>query len=163
MDQNNHVLSMHRYMWNDGWVAAEISQIVDVAPNETYSFSALAKGGIRSNGNTLGFIKIQDLLNDDNKVSLNVTSDDYQTYATDFETKANTAIGLARACPYGSRASPNDTGGVTHTKSCRTKKNLGSMLNFKLYFKHQPNSDISIFYEKSRANSKFLCTFASTI
>ena len=46
VDQNNHVLSIHRYMWNDGWADAEISQIVDVAPNETYSFSALAKGGI---------------------------------------------------------------------------------------------------------------------
>ena len=90
VDQNNHVLSVHRYKWNDGWAAAEISQIVDVAPNETYAFSALAKGGIRSNGDQLGFIKIEDLQNDDNKVSLNVTSDNYQTYATDFETKANT-------------------------------------------------------------------------
>ena len=52
VDQNNHVLSVHRYKWNDGWAAAEISQIVDVAPNETYAFSALAKGGIRSNGPT---------------------------------------------------------------------------------------------------------------
>ena len=90
VDQNNHVLSVHRYMWEGGWAAAEISQIVDVAPNETYAFSALAKGGIRSNGDQLGFIKIEDLQNDDNKVSLNVTSDNYQTYATDFETKANT-------------------------------------------------------------------------
>ena len=90
VDQNNHVLSVHRYMWEGGWAAAEISQIVDVAPNETYAFSALAKGGIRSNGDQLGFIKIEDLQNDDNKVSLNVTSDSYQTYATDFETKANT-------------------------------------------------------------------------
>ena len=53
VDQNNHVLSVHRYMWEGGWAAAEISQIVDVAPNETYAFSALAKGGIRSNGSRL--------------------------------------------------------------------------------------------------------------
>ena len=90
VDQNNHVLSMHRYMWEGGWADGEISQIVDVAPNETYAFSALAKGGIRSNGDILGSIRIQDLQNDDNKVTLNVTSDSYQTYATDFETKANT-------------------------------------------------------------------------
>ena len=63
---------------------------MDVAPNDIYTFSALAKGGIRSNGNTLGFIKIQDLQNDDNKASINVTSDSYKTYTTDFETKANT-------------------------------------------------------------------------
>ena len=89
VDQNNHVLDIHRYMWNDGWAAAEISQIVDVAPNETYAFSALAKGG-QYNGSALGSIRIQDLQNDDNKVTLSVTSDSYQTYATDFQTKANT-------------------------------------------------------------------------
>ena len=90
VDQNNHVLSMHRYMWEGGYADGEISQIVDVAPDETYSFSALAKGGIRSNGDQLGSIRIQDLQNDDNKAVLRVTSDSYQTYATDFQTKANT-------------------------------------------------------------------------
>jgi Carbohydrate binding domain. len=90
VDQNNHVLSINRYKWNDGWAAAEISQIVDVAPNEIYTFSALAKGGIRSNGDKLASIRIQDLQNSDNKTSLSVSSDSYQTYATDFETKANT-------------------------------------------------------------------------
>ena len=53
VDQNNHVLEIHRYMWEGGWAAAEISQIVDVAPNEVYSFSCLAKGGIRSNAEPL--------------------------------------------------------------------------------------------------------------
>ena len=90
VDQNNHVLSMHRYMWEGGWADGEISQIVDVAPDETYSFSALAKGGIRSNGDQLGSIRIQDLQNDDNRSVLRVTSDGYQTYATDFQTRANT-------------------------------------------------------------------------
>ena len=89
VDQNNHVLSIHRYMWNDGWADAEISQIVDVAPNETYAFSALAKGGIYS-GSPLGSIRIQDLQNDDNKVTMTVNSDSYKTYTADFETKANT-------------------------------------------------------------------------
>ena len=101
VDQNNHVLSVHRYMWEDGWADGEISQIVDVAPNETYAFSALAKGGQYS-GSPLGSIRIQDLQNDDNKVTLNVTSDSYQTYATDFQTRANTKqirvwFNLARA------------------------------------------------------------------
>ena len=102
VDQNNHVLSMHRYMWEGGWADGEISQIVDVAPNDIYTFSALAKGGIRSNGDQLGSIRIQDLQNDDNKTTLKVTSDSYQTYAADFETKANTrqiriTFGLGRA------------------------------------------------------------------
>ena len=89
VDQNNHVLEVHRYMWEDGWAAGEISQIVDVAPNEVYSFSCLAKGGIY-NGSPLGSIRIQDLQNDGNKVTMNVNSDSYKTYAVDFETKATT-------------------------------------------------------------------------
>ena len=90
VDMNNHVLSMKRYMWNDGWSAGQISQIVDVAPNETYSFSALAKGGIKKDGTQLGSIRIEDLQNSDNKVTIPVTSDSYQTYASDFTTLANT-------------------------------------------------------------------------
>ena len=90
VDMNNHVLSMKRYMWNDGWSAGQISQIVDVAPNEIYSFSALAKGGIKKDGTQLGSLRIEDLQNADNKVTIPVTSDDYHTYACDFETLANT-------------------------------------------------------------------------
>lgn len=89
-DQNNHVLSISRYMWNDGWAAAEISQLVDVAPSETYSFSALAKGGIKSDGTKLGSLRIEDMQNPENKVSIPVTSDSYQKYASDFTTQATT-------------------------------------------------------------------------
>jgi len=90
VDQDNHVLEVHRYMWNAGWGAAQISQIVDVAPNEVYSFSALAKGGIKSDGKKLGSLRIEDMQNSDNKVIIPVTSDSYQTYASDFETQATT-------------------------------------------------------------------------
>ncbi|MGI6219631.1 MAG: carbohydrate binding domain-containing protein [Bacteroidaceae bacterium] len=90
VDQNNHVLSVDRYMWNAGWAAAEISQTVDVAPNEVYSFSALAKGGIKSDGTQLGSIRIYDLQNEENQEVIPVTSDSYQTYACNFETQATT-------------------------------------------------------------------------
>ena len=89
VDQNNHVLSINRYKWEDGWADAEISQIVDVASDDIYTFSALAKGGMY-NGSPLGSIRIQDLQNDDNNAKLTVTGDSYQKYSTDFETKANT-------------------------------------------------------------------------
>jgi len=89
VDQNNHVLSMDRYMWNAGWAAGEVSQIVDVAPNEIYSFSALARGGMKD-GEALGSLRIYDLQNTDNTVTIPVTGDSYQKYAADFETKANT-------------------------------------------------------------------------
>ena len=89
VDQNNHAMKLNRYMWSDGWAAGEVSQIVNVAPNETYSFSCLAKGGIYGS-DPIGSIRIYDLQNDDNKQTIKVTSNSYQTYATDFETKANT-------------------------------------------------------------------------
>ena len=89
VDQNNHVLSMDRYMWNAGWAAGEVSQIVDVAPNEIYSFSALARGGMKD-GESLGSIRIYDLQNADNTVTVPVTGESYQKYAADFETKSNT-------------------------------------------------------------------------
>ena len=89
VDQNNHVLSMDRYMWNAGWAAGEVSQIVDVAPDEIYSFSALARGGMKD-GESLGSIRIYDLQNADNTVTVPVTGDSYQKYAADFETRSNT-------------------------------------------------------------------------
>lgn len=88
--QNNHAVSIDRYMWEGGWAAGEISQIVDVAPNEIYSLSALAKGGIKSDGTQFGSIRIYDLQNSDNKVTIPVKSDSWTKYATDFETLDNT-------------------------------------------------------------------------
>jgi hypothetical protein len=54
LDFNNHVMKLQRYNWNDGWGAGTVSQIVDVAPNTTYSLSFLAAGGMNTNskGNT---------------------------------------------------------------------------------------------------------------
>ena len=88
-DESNHALSVDRYMWSDGWAAAEISQIVDVAPNETYSFSALAKGGLKSDGTILGSLRISEVQNPDNNKKISVTSEDFETYATDYTTSAD--------------------------------------------------------------------------
>lgn len=90
VDQDNHALSMRRYMWSDGWSAGEVSQIVDVAPGEVYSFSALARGGIKKDGTLKGSLRIEDLQNPDNKVVIPVTGADWQTYASDFSTLADT-------------------------------------------------------------------------
>src|SRR5574344_1809978 len=88
VDQNNHVLDVNRYKWSDGWGAAQISQVVDVAPNEVYSFSCLAKGGIKSDGTKLASIRVLDLQDANNKQVISVTSDSYQKYACDFTTSA---------------------------------------------------------------------------
>lgn len=109
VDQNNHVLSVDRYMWNAGWAAAEISQIVDVSPNEIYSFSALARGGMEDS-KSFGSFRIYDLQNSDNTVTIPVTGESYQKYAADFETRSNTkqirvSVYLERAS-WGSSVSP---------------------------------------------------------
>lgn len=89
-DINNHILEMRRYMWADGWSAAEISQVVDVAPNETYSLSALIKGGIKEKeGTTLGKMKIREMQDNSLGKSVDITSNDWQTYSLDYTTSAN--------------------------------------------------------------------------
>ena len=87
-DYDNHALEVRRYMWSDGWAAGEISQIVDVAPNETYSFSALAKGGLKDDGTILGSLRIREVQDSEKGKNISVTSDEFETYATDYTTSA---------------------------------------------------------------------------
>lgn len=89
-DFNNHSISINRYMWSDGWSAAQISQIVDVSPNEVYDLRALAKGGIWSDNGPQGSIRLYDMQNADNKVVIPVTSTDFEEYTGSISTLANT-------------------------------------------------------------------------
>lgn len=79
-DFNNQVLKVIRYKWNAGWGAAEISQIVDVVPNETYTLSALVKGGLKKEGPALGKIKLQEVQNKERGESADIVSDAWETY-----------------------------------------------------------------------------------
>ena len=89
-DFNNHVLQMKRYKWSDGWGAAEIAQVVDVVPNETYTLQALVRGGIKAKeGTLLGKIKIQEVQDNALGTSVDITSDDWETYSMDYTTSAN--------------------------------------------------------------------------
>ncbi|MDD3323312.1 MAG: hypothetical protein PHS59_17900, partial [Paludibacter sp.] len=88
-DFNNHILTVSRYMWADGWGAAEISQIVDVAPNEVYTLSALARGGVKSDGTKLGSIKIMEVQDAAKGLAQVVQSNDFATYSMDYTTSAS--------------------------------------------------------------------------
>lgn len=88
-DFNNHILQMKRYQWADGWSAAIIQQVVDVAPSETYSFSALARGGIKTDGSIFGKIKIEEVQDQSKGASADVTSKEWETYSMDYTTSAN--------------------------------------------------------------------------
>jgi hypothetical protein len=90
-DFNNHVFRTNRYYWADGWGAAEYIQFVDVVPGETYSLSALARGGYSSHLNKWqGSIRIHELdgqtLSNEKKVEIN--SDEWEEYSMDYTTSA---------------------------------------------------------------------------
>lgn len=62
MGDDNHVMALSRYQWEDGWSDSKVSQIVDVVPGQTYNFSVMAKGGYRtSDDKALGFIRIEEV------------------------------------------------------------------------------------------------------
>ena len=86
-DFNNHIFRTIPYKWNGNWGGADINQIVDVAPNETYTLTTLAKGGIRQKeGTMVGSLVIEEMQNRDKKAVIQIASDSWETYSTDFTT-----------------------------------------------------------------------------
>ncbi len=62
MGDDNHVLELSRYQWEDGWANSEVSQTVDVVPGSTYRLSAMAMGGFKkSDDSSLGYIRIEEV------------------------------------------------------------------------------------------------------
>lgn len=88
-DFNNHILRMKRYKWAAGWGAAEVVQVVDVAPNESYTLQALVRGGVRKDGTLLGKIRIQEVQDRALATSVDVTGDTWETYSLDYTTSEN--------------------------------------------------------------------------
>ena len=70
---DNHVAQIKPYMWANGWGNGNINQIVDVAPNETYTLTALVKGGIREKEGTLvGSMFIEEMQNREKRVKVDI-------------------------------------------------------------------------------------------
>lgn len=62
MADDNHVLELARYQWQDGWANSEVSQTVNVVPGTTYRLSAMAMGGFKkSDDSSLGYIRIEEV------------------------------------------------------------------------------------------------------
>ena len=125
LDFNNHILTMKRYKWAEGWSAAEISQVIDVAPNETYTLAALMKGGVDSKGGKLfGKVKIVDEGDRDLGVSAEITSNEWETYSLDFTTSASCkqirVIFYLERDKWGSNVSPLNIDNVKLTGKSRT-------------------------------------------
>lgn len=89
-DFNNHILRLRPYKWAGSWEDPQIVQIVDVAPNETYTLSALARGGIKKKeGNLTGKIIISEMQDREKKAEILVTSNTFETYSLDYTTSAD--------------------------------------------------------------------------
>ncbi len=64
-------------------------QVVDVAPNETYTLSALLKGGIaKKEGKLTGKMIIEEVEDPEKKVITEIASDNWETYSMDYTTSA---------------------------------------------------------------------------
>ena len=93
LDKNNHIMQLNRYTWNDGWGAGTVSQIVDVAPNETYSLTFLARGGMKTEDDAIAEImasvKIQEVQNTDLGTSVDIENmGDFEEYSMSYTTTA---------------------------------------------------------------------------
>lgn len=61
-DLDNHVFEIRPYKWAAGWSDGILMQVVDVVPNESYTLSALLKGGIaKKEGKLTGKMIIEEV------------------------------------------------------------------------------------------------------
>ena len=68
-DLDNHVFEIRPYKWATGWSDGILMQVVDVVPNESYTLSALLKGGIaKKEGKLTGKMIIEEVQDPEKKV-----------------------------------------------------------------------------------------------
>lgn len=92
-DIDNNVFMLRPYKWGAGWSDGILQQVVDVAPNETYTLTAMCKGGQdegAKNGPTnTGKLGIEELQDNTKKNIIPITSTDWETYSIDYTTSAD--------------------------------------------------------------------------
>ncbi len=89
-DFNNHAFQIKPYKWRNGWSDASLTQIIDVVPGQTYKLSALVKGGTSTKlKKNTGRMIIREVQNEKNCIETEITSDEWNTYTTDFTPSTN--------------------------------------------------------------------------
>ncbi|WP_455587103.1 T9SS type A sorting domain-containing protein [Bacteroides sp.] len=81
------VLRLQRYGWNAGWTDASVTQVIDVCPESTYSFSCLAKGGMHE-GVHYGYIRLEEVQDVKKQKKLDIKTEDFETYSLEYTTTA---------------------------------------------------------------------------
>ena len=124
-DFNNHIFRIRPYKWAGGWGNGNINQTIDVAPNETYTLSALAKGGLdKKKGTLTAKMFIQEVEDREKKIETEIASDTWETYSLDFTTsptcKQIRVIFQIQAGKWGASISPLDVDNVKLTGVSRT-------------------------------------------
>ena len=90
LDADNHIFQIKPYKWGSGWSDGILAQVVDVAPNETYTLSAMVKGGIsKKKGKNTGKIIIEEVQDNSKKSITEITSPSWETYSMDYTTSAD--------------------------------------------------------------------------
>jgi hypothetical protein len=86
-DFNNHILRLRPYLWAASWGNPQITQTVDVAPNETYTLSALLRGGIKkADGELTGKLFIEEVQDRSKKVETTISGNSFETYSLSYTT-----------------------------------------------------------------------------
>lgn len=124
-DFNNHIFRIRPYKWAGGWGNGNINQTIDVAPNETYTLSALAKGGLdKKKGTLTAKMFIQEVEDREKKVEVEIASDNWEIYSLDFTTsptcKQILILFQIQAGSWGADISPLDVDNVKLTGVSRT-------------------------------------------
>lgn len=88
-DVDNHVFRIRPYKWSGGWGDGTLMQVVDVVPGETYTLSALLKGGIAKKAGTLtGKFTIAEEQDREKKSVTEIASDEWEMYSMDYTASA---------------------------------------------------------------------------
>jgi len=124
-DFNNHIFRIKPYKWAGGWGNGNINQTVDVAPNETYTLSALVRGGIeKKKGALTAKMFIQEVEDREKKAEVEIASDNWETYSLDFTTsptcKQIRVLFQIQAGKWGASISPLDVDNVKLTGVSKT-------------------------------------------
>lgn len=91
LDVDNHIFQIKPYKWSGStWSDGILEQVVDVAPNETYTLSALVKGGLsKKKATNTGKMIIEEMQAPDKSAVTEIVSDTWETYSMDYTTSAD--------------------------------------------------------------------------
>jgi len=85
LDVDNYVFWIRPYKWRDSWGDPVLEQVVDVVPGETYTLSALAKGGTSEKAkDALGRLCICEADDHSRLVETTIMSEEWQNYSLSY-------------------------------------------------------------------------------